>query len=127
MLQDDCGDWVTALCPYGDVGCPDSEGDYDVDMPEPMAGKSGSGYKIRVMDVNDESESDCSDEFELIESEEAEEEIGDTAYLVVTSPEEGDLAMAGGEYTVEVRLVSVGVPKQNPVLFLMFFASFFVV
>lgn len=73
-------------------------------MPEPMAGKSGSGYKIRVMDIDDESESDCSDEFELLESEEADEIIGDGAYLVVTSPEEGDLALAGGEYTVEVRV-----------------------
>lgn len=99
--EGDCGDWVTALCPYGDVGCPDSEGDYDVEMPEPMEGKSGSGYKIRVQDINDESESDCSDEFELLESEEADEMIGDGAYLVVTSPEEGDLALAGGEYTVE--------------------------
>lgn len=72
-------------------------------MPEPMDGKSGSGYKIRVANINDESESDCSDEFELLESEEADEMIGDGSYLVVTSPEEGDLALAGGEYTVEVR------------------------
>lgn len=45
--QDYCGEWVTALCPYGEDGCPDSEGDYDVVMPEPMEGKEGHGYKVR--------------------------------------------------------------------------------
>ncbi len=45
--QDECGEWVTALCPYGEDGCPDNEGDYDIVMPEPMGGVSGSGYKAR--------------------------------------------------------------------------------
>lgn len=45
--QDECGEWVTALCPYGEDGCPDNEGDYDIVMPEPMTGTSGSGYKVR--------------------------------------------------------------------------------
>lgn len=38
---------MTALCPYGENGCPDNEGDYDVVMPEPLSGTSGSGYKVR--------------------------------------------------------------------------------
>lgn len=46
-MQDSCGDWVTALCPYGDDGCPDNEGDYDVEMPEPMNDAPGYGYKVR--------------------------------------------------------------------------------
>ena len=102
--QDECGDWVTALCPYGSTGCPDNDGDYDVVMPEPLMGTS-SGYKVRVMDVNDVSDVDCSDEFYLLASEEA-PMVGDEdgPSLVVTSPEEGDIAMAGGEYTVEVSL-----------------------
>lgn len=45
--QDDCGEWVTALCPYGEDGCPDNAGDYDITMPEPMSGMDGDGYKVR--------------------------------------------------------------------------------
>eukprot|EP00904_Undaria_pinnatifida_P003571 jgi/Undpi1/13214/HiC_scaffold_8.g02876.m1 len=100
--EDDCGEWVTALCPYGEDGCPDNEGDYDVLMPEPFENTSGSGYKIRVQDVSDESDYDCSDEFYLLASEDTStmgEEDGPT--LEVTAPDAGDVAMAGDEYTVE--------------------------
>lgn len=61
---------MTALCPYAETGCPDNEGDYDIVMPEPMSGTSGSGYKVRVADVDDEESADCSDEFFLLASEE---------------------------------------------------------
>ena len=45
--QDECGDWVTTLCPYGESGCPDNKGDYDVTMPMPMAGTgTGAVYKV---------------------------------------------------------------------------------
>lgn len=83
------------------MGCPDNEGDYDIVMPEPMSG-TFSGYKVMVTDVSDESEMDCSDSFILIASEDA-PEVGDTdgPSLTVTSPSEGDVAMAGEEYTVE--------------------------
>lgn len=93
---------MTALCPYGETGCPDNEGDYDIVMPEPMSGTSGSGYKVGVMDVSDESKLDCSDEFFLMASEEA-PMVGDEdgPYLMVTSPSDGDVATAGHEYTVE--------------------------
>lgn len=106
-MQDDCGTWVTALCPYGADGCPDNMGDYDVTMPDPMTGTSGDSYKIRVMNVADESQVDCSDEFYLM----AEAEVPitaaiDGAYLIVTSPAEGDVAEPGGEYTVLVRLTT---------------------
>lgn len=104
--QDDCGDWVTALCPYGEEGCADSAGDFDVEMPDPATGSSGSGYKIRVMDVQDESSVGCSDEFYLVAAEEA-PMVADSneAYLVVTSPMDGDMAIAGGVYTVEVGVI----------------------
>lgn len=99
--QNECGEWVTALCPYGESGCPDNEGDYDIVMPEPMSGTSGSGYKVRVMDVSDEGEMDCSDAFTLVASAEAPFDAEDYS-LTVTSPAAGDMAKAGEEYTVEV-------------------------
>lgn len=100
--QDECGEWVTALCPYGEDGCPDNEGDYDVFMPQPMADTSGSGYKVRVENVADETEYDCSDEFMLMASEEVDEPgMPGGPTLEVTSPSTGDVAIAGDEYTVE--------------------------
>ena len=95
---------MTALCPYGETGCPDNEGDYDIVMPEPMSGTSGAGYKVRVMDIDDEEDADCSDEFYLLASDEA-PAVGDSdgPFLEVTSPSDGDVAVAGEEYTVEVR------------------------
>ncbi|CAM9563888.1 unnamed protein product [Ascophyllum nodosum] len=101
-MEDECGEWVTALCPYAETGCPDNEGDYDVVMPEPLSGLSGSGYKVRVADVNDEESADCSDDFFLLASEEA-PDVGDAdgPTIEVTSPDDGDVAMAGDEYTVE--------------------------
>ncbi|CAM9888516.1 unnamed protein product, partial [Laminaria digitata] len=101
-MEDECGEWVTALCPYGESGCPDNEGDYDIVMPEPMSGTSGSGYKVRVMDVDDEEDADCSDDFYLIGSEEA-PKVGDSdgPTIKVTSPAEGDMAEACHEYTIE--------------------------
>lgn len=104
--QDECGAWVTALCPYGEIGCPDNEGDYDIVMPEPMSGASTYGYKVRVVDVDDEEGGDCSDEFSLMPSDEA-PMTGDASgvpYLYVTSPADGDGATAGETYTIEVQL-----------------------
>ncbi|CAM9522242.1 unnamed protein product [Ectocarpus fasciculatus] len=99
-MEDDCGDWVTALCPYGADGCPDSAGDYDIVMPEPMEGTS-SGYKVRVSDMNNESDTGCSGDFTLVASESA-PTAGEVGYsLTVTSPSDGDTAMAGDVYTVE--------------------------
>lgn len=73
-------------------------------MPEPLSGVSGSGYKVRVTEVGVVEDTDCSDEFYLMASEEAPlsgDENG--PYLIVTSPVEGDTAVAGEEYTVEVN------------------------
>ncbi|CAM9812047.1 unnamed protein product [Laminaria digitata] len=71
-------------------------------MPEPMDNTSGSGYKIRVEDVDDESNYDCSDEFFLMASEEHEMPGGGPGpSLTVTSPARNDVAVAGDEYTVE--------------------------
>lgn len=55
------------------------------------------------MDVDDEEDGDCSDEFYLLASDEA-PMVGDSdgPSLTVTSPGKGDMAVAGDEYTVEV-------------------------
>lgn len=90
-----CGDFVAALCPYAREGCADEGGgSYDVILPEPLDGASGSGYKIGVTGINDESQA-CSEEFTLLNTDD------DEYYLAVTSPTEGDIAIVGGEYTVE--------------------------
>ncbi len=43
-MQDECGDWVTTLCPYGEMGCPDNMGDYDIVMP--TGSEAGAVYKV---------------------------------------------------------------------------------
>lgn len=73
-------------------------------MPEPLSGVSGSGYKVRVTEVGAVEDTDCSDEFFLMASEEAPASGDeDGPYLTVTSPVEGDTAEAGEEYTIEVK------------------------
>lgn len=59
--------------------------------------------QVRVVDVDDEEDGDCSDEFYLLASDEA-PMVGDSdgPRLTVTSPGEGDMAVAGDEYTIEV-------------------------
>lgn len=58
--------------------------------------------KVRVAEVDD-GEADCSGEFYLMASDEAPTfPDPETYYMVVTSPEDGDVAMVGEEYTVEV-------------------------
>ncbi|CAM9225437.1 unnamed protein product [Ascophyllum nodosum] len=101
-LPDDCGELVANLCPWGEAGCSDSAGDYDVVMPEPRSGTSNAGYKIRVTDINDEESVDCSEPFTLLPSAET-TTVGevDEPTLVVISPMYGDMAVACMEYTVE--------------------------
>lgn len=70
-------------------------------MPQPMDDTSGSGYKIRVENVADESDYDCSDDFYLMASEMAPTDDETGPRLTVTSPAMDDVAVAGDEYTVE--------------------------
>lgn len=63
--------------------------------------------KVRVADV-ESGEADCSGDFYLVASTDAPEPKPDSYYMIVTSPEEGDVAMAGEEYTIEVRFGSIG-------------------
>ena len=55
------------------------------------------------MDAADESNVDCSSVFTLAASDDEPEGANDRR-LIVTSPEDGDLAYAGEEYTVEVSM-----------------------
>ncbi|CAM9481468.1 unnamed protein product, partial [Laminaria digitata] len=102
--QDDCGEWVTALCPYGEYGCLDDEGKYDIVIPKPTDPTLGFGYRVRVMDAVDESIADCSSEFIVVASNEdslvGDDDMGDP-HLEVFAAADGDVAFAGGEYTVE--------------------------
>lgn len=63
--------------------------------------------QVRVADVEEASNSDCSEEFFLMASEEA-PGVGDVEgpYLIVTSPADGDFAEAGEAYTVEVSCIA---------------------
>ncbi|CAM9875861.1 unnamed protein product [Ectocarpus fasciculatus] len=100
--EDECGQWITSLCPFGKDGCPDNEGDYDVVMPEPMAGTSGGTYKVGVTDADDPTNQSCSGGFTLTALEDivVDSDADFVQGLTVTSPEAGDLAYAGEEYTV---------------------------
>ena len=72
-------------------------------MPEPQR-KKGM-YKVQVTDSNDRWNSGCSGAFSLRSSEDTPEHGDpDGAYLEVVSPMDHDGAVAGEEYTVEVRL-----------------------
>jgi len=101
MDEDSCGTWVTALCPYGERGCPDSTGDYDVVLPEPenATDLSDSAYRIGVLGVEDGSFG-CSDKFTLT-TEQAASKDADKYFLSVTAPVDGDVAVIGHTYDVQ--------------------------
>ncbi|CAN0243689.1 unnamed protein product [Ectocarpus sp. 6 AP-2014] len=99
MDEDSCGTWATALCPYGESGCLDSTGDYDVVLPEPAPDLSDSAYRIGVLGVEDGSFG-CSDKFFLI-TEGAAPTDPDKYFLEVTAPADGDVAVTGHAYDVQ--------------------------
>ncbi|AAK14577.1 unnamed protein product [Ectocarpus sp. 4 AP-2014] len=99
MDEDSCGSWVTALCPYGERGCPDSTGDYDVVLPEPATDLPDSTYRIGVLGVEDGSFG-CSDKFTLT-TEQATSKDPDKYFLSVTAPADGDVAVIGDTYEVQ--------------------------
>lgn len=78
---------------------------YDIVMPEPAYGTSW-GYKVGVTIAAADGSltPSCSQEFRLMASDDVPGfgEAG-TPYLMVTSPSEGDFAVASEDYTVGVR------------------------
>lgn len=109
-MQDSCGEFVAELCGYHqNGGCRHIFGELDVTMPEPQRKKNGPKgkkgmYKVEVTDSNDRWNSGCSGAFSLRSAEDTPEHGDpDGAYLEVVSPMDHDGAVAGEEYTVEVR------------------------
>ncbi|CAM9852569.1 unnamed protein product, partial [Laminaria digitata] len=108
--ENECGEWVANLCVTDPEGCATADYGHEIMMPMPVSGRSSWGYKIRVTDGRSSPISGCSDEFSLVPHADLlselflKEVLGEEAeaFLVVTSPVEGDLAVAGEDYTIEM-------------------------
>lgn len=102
-----CGFLLASLCVEGEAGCvQDVDGGYDVVLPEPLGGKSGNGYRIRIAEVGGGWENvRCSDDFYLMASVDKPiaGEVGGPS-IAVLSPTKHSVAFAGGEYTIEVSI-----------------------
>ena len=72
-------------------------------MPEPLAGASGDGYRVRIVEVGTDNYR-CSSDFYLMASADAPGvgEMGGPTIGVV-EPNGNSVAVAGDAYTVEVR------------------------
>lgn len=62
--EDDCGTYATPLCEKHNIGCRDTAGDYDIEIPYDT---TPGYYRVRVGLFEDESLFDCSDVFEIVE------------------------------------------------------------
>lgn len=81
-------------------------------MPEPVGGISWGGYKVRVTNPTSSTATLCSDEFRLVSSDDA-LALGKFGrpFVEVVSPQRGDLALVGEEYTVQVSRPAQAVPR----------------
>lgn len=78
-------------------------------MPEPIV--PGSGYRLRISEVGGDAVR-CSNNFYLISS--GDGTTGTEASIMVTSPASESVAIAGEEYTVEVRTAcGVGIDDES--------------
>lgn len=85
-------------------------------MPDPIV--SGDGYHVRIAEVGADR-ARCSDSFYLITPSEADEWA--RPWIMVVSPTSDSVALAGEEYTVEVRSHSchtVPASKRAPAIVL---------
>lgn len=75
-------------------------------FPEPMNGISGNGYRVRIAEVGGGLDKvRCSDDFYIVSTMDMSMQGGPGGpSMWVVSPTEESVAIAGGEYTVEVRL-----------------------
>ena len=96
---------MAALCDYAGGGCSvDAAGEYDVVLPEPPhVDDDGNGEGQFKISVTMAGATSCSAAFSLVSSTDA-PQSGDHGgpFLEVISPMEGDGAVAGEDYTVEV-------------------------
>lgn len=78
-------------------------------MPEPLDGVSSNGYRVRLAQVGYGSERiRCSEDFYLVSSQDV-PLPGNTGgpSMAVVSPTADSIAVAGNEYTIEVRVRKV--------------------
>lgn len=87
---------------------PATNGNAEVTFPEPLNGISSSGYRVRITEVGGGPlDFACSEDFVLRSSYESQHTVGEEWVLgdpsiMVVSPFEGSVALAGEPYTVEV-------------------------
>lgn len=103
--QSNCGFLIESLCTEGIEGCAlDTDGGYDVFMPEPLGERSSNGYRVRIAEIGGSFDTvRCSDDFYLMASQDVPmvgEEGGPS--IEVLSPTVDSVAISGEEYTVEV-------------------------
>lgn len=103
---DNCGFWIANLCNEDDPGCMMQEDlSSEITLPEPVAGHSNNGYRMRIGEVGTDKFR-CSEDFYLMGSVDAPApgELGGPTMAVV-SPDKGAMALAGEVYTVEVSFL----------------------
>lgn len=106
IQPDNCGFWITNLCNEDDPECMKQDDlSSEITLPEPVAGHSNNGYRMRIAEVGTEKFR-CSEDFYLMGSADAlaPGEAGGPSMAVI-SPDKGAMAVAGEIYTVEVRMM----------------------
>ena len=70
LQDDDCGFYVADLCDESGSDCVQEDSTAEVVMPEPIAGNSGDGYRVRIAEVGTDNFR-CSQDFCLVSSADA--------------------------------------------------------
>ena len=102
LQADDCGFYIADLCGESGSNCVQEESTAEVVLPEPIAGYSGDGYRVRITEVGTDRFR-CSQDFYLMSSADAAlVGMDGGASLDVVVPTSYSVAVAGEEYTIEV-------------------------
>ncbi|CAN0176837.1 unnamed protein product [Ectocarpus sp. 6 AP-2014] len=99
---EDCGFWIANVCTEADDACMNQDDQSSqVTFPEPVAGHSNNGYRVRISEVGTDNFR-CSEDFYLVASTDV-LEFGEPGgpTMEVVAPEANALAVAGETYTVE--------------------------
>ncbi|CAM9630274.1 unnamed protein product, partial [Sphacelaria rigidula] len=99
---DNCGFLLDPLCPEAEGCAQNTNGGYEVVMPEPLSGVSSNGYRVRIAEVGGQARVRCSDDFYVMASADV-AELGEAggASIEILSPTADDVAVSGEEYTVQ--------------------------